>query len=763
MEKRSRQPPSESPEKFSGLHNQGATCYLNTLLQTLYMTPEVKEAIIRFVETTDGKFIEDSSICYQLKVLFAELDANHTANTHGITRNLGMKEQDVFKQQDIEEYFRWLLNEVDRESDGSCKILQIYQSKVINSLECLKCKIESPEECILLDIPLSIPPFEHSDHFSSVIKCLDAFLKETILNGDNLCYCETCGKKTETKTKYYFESLPKILALQLKRFEFDYTELRFTKLHDNVEIPLKLTFRKTIVAGKTEWQLTSVNSKEGETTDSKELEPQPLKRSKYEKLKNERQEESKEGERADSTEPETQTSEISRNADFEEILKLLKDERQEESKEGETADSTKPETQTSEVSRHAESEKIQKLPKDERQEESKEGETADSRKPGTQTLEISRNADSEETLKPAKDERQEDYTTFKLFAICDHSGGYGSGHYVAYIKPISSNNWYCFDDRNVCKMPDFILESSSDDANSPSSIPCIRSKTAYMLMYRKEEVNIYQGENTDEEKPMTMRKKNESLEFGRMEDGTGNHYLEQNNQPSNEMIKDPPENSAPLTKEPMGNIEKRKCEMMEKESQSQETDEKEDVQVFSTDTHEIVTPEKTHGEKCQRDGKENIMGKDDMQQLKVSEEKTVERILDMEKENRDEQLKEEFTESNVDEKNIKEANRIGVTSLCIERKKDERTIQEGNDATGLNKTELYQEEQKGMVQTSQHEGLQCVKRMEEIKHQGRKEPPGMEPNKHPSASEKKLIRNDKGSQEEELGSLLSGTKEEEGS
>ncbi|XP_078065207.1 ubiquitin carboxyl-terminal hydrolase 47-like isoform X3 [Mustelus asterias] len=724
MEKRSRQPPSESPEKFSGLHNQGATCYLNTLLQTLYMTPEVKEAIIRFVETTDGKFIEDSSICYQLKVLFAELDANHTANTHGITRNLGMKEQDVFKQQDIEEYFRWLLNEVDRESDGSCKILQIYQSKVINSLECLKCKIESPEECILLDIPLSIPPFEHSDHFSSVIKCLDAFLKETILNGDNLCYCETCGKKTETKTKYYFESLPKILALQLKRFEFDYTELRFTKLHDNVEIPLKLTFRKTIVAGKTEWQLTSVNSKEGETTDSKELEPQPLKRSKYEKLKNERQEESKEGERADSTEPETQTSEISR---------------------------------------HADSEEIQKLPKLERQEESKEGETADSRKPGTQTLEISRNADSEETLKPAKDERQEDYTTFKLFAICDHSGGYGSGHYVAYIKPISSNNWYCFDDRNVCKMPDFILESSSDDANSPSSIPCIRSKTAYMLMYRKEEVNIYQGENTDEEKPMTMRKKNESLEFGRMEDGTGNHYLEQNNQPSNEMIKDPPENSAPLTKEPMGNIEKRKCEMMEKESQSQETDEKEDVQVFSTDTHEIVTPEKTHGEKCQRDGKENIMGKDDMQQLKVSEEKTVERILDMEKENRDEQLKEEFTESNVDEKNIKEANRIGVTSLCIERKKDERTIQEGNDATGLNKTELYQEEQKGMVQTSQHEGLQCVKRMEEIKHQGRKEPPGMEPNKHPSASEKKLIRNDKGSQEEELGSLLSGTKEEEGS
>ena len=35
-------------KKFVGLSNQGATCYMNSLLQTLYMTPQFRAALYKW-------------------------------------------------------------------------------------------------------------------------------------------------------------------------------------------------------------------------------------------------------------------------------------------------------------------------------------------------------------------------------------------------------------------------------------------------------------------------------------------------------------------------------------------------------------------------------------------------------------------------------------------------------------------------------------------------------------------------------------------
>uniref|UniRef100_UPI00398EA321 ubiquitin carboxyl-terminal hydrolase 47-like isoform X4 n=1 Tax=Pristiophorus japonicus TaxID=55135 RepID=UPI00398EA321 len=503
MGKKSRSRTRDNREKFGGLYNQGATCYLNTLLQTLYMTPEVKEAIIRFSEKTNEKLNKDTSICHQLKALFAQLDAKQTANTHGITRNLGMSQQEIFKQQDIEEYFRLLLNKVATENDGSCNILQIYQIKMINSLMCLNCNIEAPEECILLDIPLPICSFDHPRSFQSVNESFEEFLKVDSLCGDNMCYCETCQKKTETETRYYFESLPQILVLQLKRFEFDCFKMSFTKLHDCIEIPPTLTFqKKNKDIDKTEWHLISMESKEAANASLKKrpsfsLGPQPSKRS--------------------------------RNDESEEFPKLLEDESQQEVQEQE----------------------------------------------GPLQLNKHINSDCDETHEPRKDDSQQSYTTYELFAICDHSGGYGSGHYVACIKPVSSSKWYCFNDAYVTEMEDFISGAGHGSTVSKSGMACKRSSTAYMLMYRKEGGNSNLGDNVDDVKesnqPMTVRDENGSPELGAMGDGEGNHYLEQSNQPPAQNLEDFAEENATEAKEgneTMGGIEKSKCGMKEKERQS---------------------------------------------------------------------------------------------------------------------------------------------------------------------------------------------------
>ena len=68
---------------FVGLVNQAMTCYLNSLLQTLYMTPEFRNAIYRWKfdpKEEDGEASRTEAtkcIPYQLQRLFLQLQVSH--------------------------------------------------------------------------------------------------------------------------------------------------------------------------------------------------------------------------------------------------------------------------------------------------------------------------------------------------------------------------------------------------------------------------------------------------------------------------------------------------------------------------------------------------------------------------------------------------------------------------------------------------------------------------------------------------------------
>jgi uncharacterized UBP type Zn finger protein len=92
----------------AGLQNQGATCYLNSLLQSLYMTPELRSAL--YTWEYDPARMEPRTQCvpYQLQRLFVMLQKNAAekdsgkrpaSTTNDLTRSFGWESADSFEQQ----------------------------------------------------------------------------------------------------------------------------------------------------------------------------------------------------------------------------------------------------------------------------------------------------------------------------------------------------------------------------------------------------------------------------------------------------------------------------------------------------------------------------------------------------------------------------------------------------------------------------------------------------------------------------------------
>ncbi|XP_039631490.1 ubiquitin carboxyl-terminal hydrolase 17-like protein C isoform X2 [Polypterus senegalus] len=220
---------SSSPPGFRGLYNQGSTCYLNTVLQTLFMTPAFRHAIYRL-----GANCSDTKpIILELKKLFEELQfGKQSVSTRGITKSLGIT--DVWVQRDAEEYFQKILTQVGGE------ILEIYQSCVLSITTCGRCQTSQQESNTYLSIPLALNPGIAGCY--SVENGLEQFLITEHLRGENQIYCDNCEVKTDAEIKLCFQCMPKILTLQLKRFEFDWIQMCHVKNQRAVEIPEILKF-----------------------------------------------------------------------------------------------------------------------------------------------------------------------------------------------------------------------------------------------------------------------------------------------------------------------------------------------------------------------------------------------------------------------------------------------------------------------------------------------------------------------------------------
>ncbi|KAM3856784.1 ubiquitin carboxyl-terminal hydrolase 47 isoform 5-T5 [Vipera latastei] len=235
---------NKSETGYVGLVNQAMTCYLNSLLQTLYMTPEFRNALYRW-EFEDSEEDPVTSIPYQLQRLFVLLQTSkkRAIETTDVTRSFGWDSSEAWQQHDVQELCRVMFDALEqkwKQTEQADLINQLYQGKLKDYVRCLECGYESWRIDTYLDIPLVIRPYGANQAFASVEEALHAFIQPEILDGANQYFCERCKKKCDARKGLRFLHFPYLLTLQLKRFDFDYTTMHRIKLNDRMTFPEQL-------------------------------------------------------------------------------------------------------------------------------------------------------------------------------------------------------------------------------------------------------------------------------------------------------------------------------------------------------------------------------------------------------------------------------------------------------------------------------------------------------------------------------------------
>lgn len=414
---------------YVGLVNQAMTCYLNSLLQALFMTPEFRNSLYKW-EFVGSLEETPKSIPYQLQKLFLNLQtSSRTAvETSKLTKSFGWDASDSWQQHDIQELCRVMFDALEqkfKDTDQADFINNLYQGKLIDYVTCLECKTEKTRVDTFLDIPLPVRPFGSTVAYNSVEEAMRAFIQPETLDGNNQYFCETCNKKCDAHKGLKFSHFPYILTLHLKRFDFDYNAMTRIKLIDRVEFPHVLNINGFLCD-------------ESKSSLSKEI-PGVV----------------SEGEISNNG-TKTEDGSIIDNVSNGDDEGCQAAEPSHESASGSNSSGSNVDIQDYDEGIDLSNGTLNLL-ENEKNQRLKEGDGP----PGPYI--------------------------YELFSIMIHSGSASGGHYYVYIKDFDKGEWFCFDDQSVSRITneDISMTYGGGSHRVYYSGAHSSSTNAYMLMYRQ--------------------------------------------------------------------------------------------------------------------------------------------------------------------------------------------------------------------------------------------------------------------------------------
>ncbi|KAL4709979.1 hypothetical protein ACJJTC_003942 [Scirpophaga incertulas] len=220
---------SKTHTGYVGLKNQGATCYMNSLLQTLFFTNVLRKAVYKIPTVGDDS---SRSVSFALQRVFYDLQfSDKPVATKKLTKSFGWETMDSFMQHDVQEFLRVLLDKLENKMKGTVvegTVPKLFEGKMTSFIKCKNVNCTSTRLETFYDIQLSVKGK------SNIYESFKDYISTEVLDGDNKYDAGEHGLQ-EAEKGVRFDEFPPVLHLHLMRFQYDPISDSSVKFNDKFE------------------------------------------------------------------------------------------------------------------------------------------------------------------------------------------------------------------------------------------------------------------------------------------------------------------------------------------------------------------------------------------------------------------------------------------------------------------------------------------------------------------------------------------------
>ncbi|OQR84625.1 ubiquitin-specific protease [Achlya hypogyna] len=245
-----------------GLRNLGATCYVNSMVQVLFMDLAFRKAVHEW-QPNDSTTVAPALLgqMHALQRLFAymQFSASSYADPQGFSNTLNLNEE---MQQDAHEFTKLLLSHLQsifvfsKDRSHWTFIEDHFRGQMEYVTTCMTCQSQSRSSGSYYDLSLNI-----KGH-ATVQDSFNSFLAPEYLEGENRYFCSSCEGKQEATRQITLDAgaMPPTLTLHLMRFVYDMRSMTKKKVQDAIGISRTLSVRPGL-----QYRLTAVLNHKGST------------------------------------------------------------------------------------------------------------------------------------------------------------------------------------------------------------------------------------------------------------------------------------------------------------------------------------------------------------------------------------------------------------------------------------------------------------------------------------------------------------------